>query len=420
LNKIIIYSSLENNKLNYILSFIFSEILDLSYSLNPTVSPDGTAMILRYGVDGDNGLTVEESGYLKGNNIFDYDAILPEEIEFNEQGLSFDLFAAVFYLLGRVEEYRSDDLDSHGRFQSKNSLLQKQGLLEIPIIDKWISQLKMALEKHYRIDIAYNRSYTFESTIDIDQFFAFKHKSFFVQAGSFTRDVLRMNFNRIKERFQGADPYDTFNYLESMHNDLGIKLIYFVLCAERTQFDKNISFNNPVFKQKLDELSAFEIGIHPSYYSGSFAGRLKEEKERLESISNRKIVKSRQHYLKLTLPQTYIDLINSGITEDYSMGYPERVGFRAGTSYPFKWYNLNEDEVTNLSIYPFCAMDVTLKDYLQLDGTEALKLCKKMIDEIKLYNGYCSLIWHNSSFFELESWKAWDEVYQHLLSYAKV
>jgi hypothetical protein len=64
-------------------------------------------------------------------------------------------------------------------------------------------------------------------------------------------------------------------------------------------------------------------------------------------------------------------------------------------------------------------MDVTLKQYMKLDHESAWQICQQIIEEIKTHRGYCSLIWHNSSFFELESWSGWKAVYSKLLSYAK-
>jgi hypothetical protein len=53
------------------------------------------------------------------------------------------------------------------------------------------------------------------------------------------------------------------------------------------------------------------------------------------------------------------------------MGYPDHVGFRAGTCTSFYFYNLNFELKTPLKIIPFAFMDVTLKNYMKLTNEKA-------------------------------------------------
>ena len=68
---------------------------------------------------------------------------------------------------------------------------------------------------------------------------------------------------------------------------------------------------------------------------------MKKEKNRLEGITNMQTKRSRQHYLRFSLPETYQQLIDLEIEEDYSMGYASHVGFRASTCTPFYFYDLD-------------------------------------------------------------------------------
>ena len=62
-------------------------------------------------------------------------------------------------------------------------------------------------------------------------------------------------------------------------------------------------------------------------------------------------------------------------------------------------------------------MDVTLKNYLKLTPQEAIIEAKKHIDWHKKYNGTFVLLWHNTSFNEIEGWKGWEKVYEEILAY---
>jgi hypothetical protein len=138
-----------------------------------------------------------------------------------------------------------------------------------------------------------------------------------------------------------------------------------------------------------------EIGIHPSYYSNKNPEKINIEKSRLEQILNKNITKSRQHFLKLKFPETYRNLIKAGITDDYSMGYASQAGFRAGICSPFYFYDLKNEEQTNLKIHPFAFMDSMFVDYLKLNPTQTIDCVKPLIEEVKSVNGILMSIWHN-------------------------
>jgi hypothetical protein len=119
----------------------------------------------------------------------------------------------------------------------------------------------------------------------------------------------------------------------------------------------------------------------------------------------------------LAFPKTYQQLVSNNIAQDFTLGYPETLGFRASTCTPFYWFDLSKNEKTTLKIYPLGLMDGTLKEYLKLAPEEAIQQAKTLIDWYKKYNGTFVLLWHNSSFNELEGWKNWDKVYEEILQY---
>jgi hypothetical protein len=139
------------------------------------------------------------------------------------------------------------------------------------------------------------------------------------------------------------------------------------------------------------------------------------EKERLENIIGRPVAKSRQHFLKLKFPQTYQTAIKAGITDDYTMGFASLAGFRAGTCTPFPFFDLGKNAQTNLTIHPFQIMDVTLKDYLNLQPEEAWLLTSKLMDEVKKVNGTFAYLFHNESLHDLDQWQGWRGVFEQIL-----
>jgi hypothetical protein len=146
---------------------------------------------------------------------------------------------------------------------------------------------------------------------------------------------------------------------------------------------------------------------------------LKKEIAYLADTVHVDIIRSRQHFLKLSLPTTYRNLINLGIQHDYSMGYASQVGFRAGIASSFNFYDLDLDTETKLRIHPFAVMDGTLKDYLNLNPEEAKAIISQLIEEVKKVDGEMMSLWHNETLSNEDRWTGWLEVYEHLLQEAQ-
>jgi hypothetical protein len=119
------------------------------------------------------------------------------------------------------------------------------------------------------------------------------------------------------------------------------------------------------------------------------------------------------------MPESYRYICGIGITGDYSMGYPDEPGFRAGISRPFYFYDLLEDRQTNLKIIPFQVMDVTLYHYKKLDPATAKELILKLIKETRKSGGLFVSIWHNTTLLEDVEWQGWREVFEFMLKNQK-
>jgi hypothetical protein len=116
------------------------------------------------------------------------------------------------------------------------------------------------------------------------------------------------------------------------------------------------------------------------------------------------------------MPRSYNNILQAGISEDYSMGYPDEPGFRAGIARPYFFYNVSEDKQTNLKIVPFQIMDGTLYDYKKLDPVSSKEVILKLINETKNVGGLFVSIWHNTSLLDNEEWKDWREVFEFLIN----
>jgi hypothetical protein len=337
----------------------------------------------------------------------------------------FDLFAASFYLLTRYEEYLPHKKDNHGRFSAEESLAFKNGFLEEPVVDQWAFLFAEVLKQQYPNFQIPERKYEYIPTIDIDVAYAYKYKGFGRTVGAFAKDLVQFNLLNALSRTKvllglEKDPYDTYDFFEKLHQQYNLTPVFFFLVGRYGQFDKNHSIRKKEYRDLIKEISAgVAVGLHPSYGSNSDFEALEKETEGFSQVIGRTVEKSRQHFLKLTIPETYRNLNKIGIREDYTMGFASKPGFRAGTCTSFHFYDLEMEAQTLLKIFPFQVMDGTLNQYMKLNQKEAVEKIRKIVNSVKLVNGTFISLWHNESVGEQREWKNWSGVYDELLKICK-
>lgn len=339
----------------------------------------------------------------------------------SKSSIPFDIFAASFYLITRYEEYLPHVKDIHERFTAEQSLAFKNDFLEKPVVDIWAYKLLEKLQERFPNYNYLKRDYEFISTIDVDNAYAYKYKSFVRTAGGFLNDFFRFRLSAFWNRFVvlvniKRDPYNTFSKILKLKKEYKVKTIFFFLVSNYTTFDTNVSPAKNKFRLLIKEMVDYaRVGLHPSYFTMNDAALVKREKEQLESITNMSIKRSRQHYLRFSLPETYQNLIDLEITEDYSMGYASHVGFRASTCTPFYFYDLDFEIQTPLKIVPFALMDTTLNDYMQLTPKQSLGKINDLKKEVKAVNGLFVTLFHNESLSGYTRWKGWSRLYESML-----
>ena len=325
--------------------------------------------------------------------------------------VSYDIPGMIFYMLSRMEEYENSGRDSLGRMEGRNSFAQKNGFLHLPVVDLWIEKLA---KLYFKEGIPKSGS-KFNLTVDIDIAWAFANRPLWENLGGAFKELIFLRRKKFQARLAvwaglNQDPFEVYDYLKKIQ-DLHGAVQYFILLGDRTKLDRNFHWKNPAFNTLIKKLSGYsDPGLHPSSLASGNLFLLRKEKQRLESILGKDVKKSRQHYLLMKLPETYRDLLSAGISEDYTMGFHDLPGCRAGTTKSFFWYDLEMEKTTDLKIYPFYVMDVTLNNYMNLSVPEAAKWMQKQKEQFELWNLPMTLVWHNSSFFESDGWKGWREV----------
>ena len=192
-------------------------------------------------------------------------------------------------------------------------------------------------------------------------------------------------------------------------------LCFFFMVGDFTTYDRTISIQNKNFVSLIKHVGDYcDIGLKTTFKSLNSIRVLKLEKERLEVITNKPIVGCRQSFSKVNLPDSYRNLVDLEIYNDYTMGYIDALGFRAGTCTPFLFYDLDYEIQTPLIVYSFQFLDhAVIKVNSLLDKQQALT---KIMNEIKAVNGTFIPVYHNYTFSDEAKWKHFKSLFKHVLN----
>jgi hypothetical protein len=335
----------------------------------------------------------------------------------------FDIFAAAFFLLTRYEEYLPHGKDVYGRYAHENSLAFRDGFLDTPLVNEWLEWFAGLLQQKFPGWKPAQQEFKYIPTYDVDEAYAHKHKSRWRSLGGLIKALLHGNWGGFMERISVLkgkipDPYDSFQWMDELHGRTGLHPLYFFLVAEElSRYDRNIMPSSPAMQILIKEHAArYRLGIHPSWQSGDDEALFAKEIATLERISGKPVNISRQHYIRLSLPDTYQHLIKAGISEDYSMGYGSINGFRASIASPYYWYDLSTEQQTDLKLFPFCFMEANSFFEQEHSTEQAEAELKKYFNVVRSVNGTLITIWHNTFLGTAETYKGWREVYDKFLT----
>lgn len=382
---LLILSPQNSPRLDYVCHVIFKLILNLDYAItqNEQTYQQHQDFKLRY--------------LPKSNILFEKD-IRPQD----ENLLLQDKPALAFFLLSNYEEYLPDcPRDKHGRIVHEQSFVVKHKLYSQAVVHRIALKYKELLIKQKPSFQWKERKYRFVPTFDVDIAYAFKGKSFGHFCGALVKSLLKGKIQNAKNilnaRFSKDfnDPYDLYENEKALCTQHQVKPRYFVLACRRTLYDRNISPQTPVFDALIQQLQSFaDIGLHTSYYAENLNDIL-QQKKTLENKTQTRIFSSRQHFLKEKMPQTFQNLIAAGISDDFSLGFYDRIGFRNGMAVPFPFFDLKKEEKTELTLHPLLFMDSAAIP-TNFSETDYWKNLQALIQEVQTMGGEMTALWHNN------------------------
>ncbi|CAD0220896.1 polysaccharide deacetylase family protein [Chryseobacterium sp. JV274] len=337
--------------------------------------------------------------------------------------VNYDFVSYMIWSLNRLEEYGVKSEDKHSRFELKNSHLCKDELYLRPIVDEWIYFIGSMLLAS-GIDCKQNR-FSYEVSHDVDKisrYISVPKTKFFTL---FLIDLVkrpRLAFSYLTDRkfFFDNEASNTFDWIMDVSDKHGItSKFYFIPSNTSFKFDFRYNYTNFVKRliKKIDG-RGHEVGIHYSY-SASSKFKIKTEWMKLRTILSELNIPTdlggRMHYLRINFLETLRQISQVGQKYDNTLTFHETGGFRCGTCFPYKPFDIYKKLVLNVEIQPLIVMEGSVLDYskISIDNDEALHYVKKIVLQCYKVGGRFSLLWHNDE-FESEKKK---ELYCQILEF---
>lgn len=328
-------------------------------------------------------------------------------IEGKNVTLCFDFLTLSFVMLSRYEEMLPKVRDRHGRFLFKDSLADKYGFIDVPIVDEYAMLIRSFVKKESSDLQIVPRISNFISTHDIDLVSRFGNA--YTNLHTLAADLLKYRSwalfrtslaqYRTCRRDELKDPYLLAAEM-LLEKDISEKRksLFFVKSLRMGEEDAtyDIFGTQAAHLIRTIEERGGEVGLHGSYPSVETPSIFTKEKIYLENVTEHPITKGRQHFLRFDVRTTPMLWQNAGIVDDYTLGYAEREGFRCGTCHPYFLYDLQNDAPLNVTEHPLVAMDGTFYQYQNLSPAPSLEKIKQLRATCEVVEGDFILLWHNT------------------------
>lgn len=311
-----------------------------------------------------------------------------------------DVLAATVLVLSRHEEIESTRHDAHGRFEAASSMAARDGYLDRPIVDEYGPALQAVIgaimpgwepgPRRLRVKLSH----------DIDEIgIPFSPRAAAVQL--FSRRSIMAGLRDLASGIAPVQPGSLLQVLEicSIAQEHGLRSAVYWKTSPPGPFDSGYSLRDPRVAGAIAWARErnVEMGVHPGYDTFLAPDRLREEADRCRQAVHQQCIGGRQHYLRWR-PETWSHWEQCGLAYDSTLGYADRVGFRAGTCVPYFPWLWQENRPADLLEIPLIMMDRTLTSpqYMGLTPDESLAALKRLMRRCEAAGGVLTLLWHNN------------------------
>ncbi len=137
----------------------------------------------------------------------------------------------------------------------------------------------------------------------------------------------------------------------------------------------------------------WDVGVHGSIASATQRGVLALQKQEIETVIDQPVLTTRQHYLEYDPRCTPGIQAAAGLRGDGTQGFNDTLGFRAGTSFPYRVWDWSTRSLLRLWQVPLHIQDgPLLRQYPKVE--EAVAACVRLLQKVEQVGGCLGLLFH--------------------------
>mgnify|MGYP005629562689 FL=1 len=346
-------------------------------------------------------LNIDNSNKLK-------DCILPY-INNKNSVFCFDYISIIFFFLSRIEERGVVSTDKYTRFKSESSFSVRYGFEKRAVVDE--CSLELAKIIRNEDNPKHTSSFEFIPTHDIDRLKGYHYPAEPIRY--FLGDIFKRHrsinasFDRIRNSYLSGEPWKQIRFLMDVAEQHNITSRFFFMGPSADTMDSPYVIRyKRLLSNVVNEMKSrgHVVGFHPGFETYNNASKWKLQKNGLESAINIQVDVGRQHVLQYsvaTTPQIWND---NKMKIDYTLTYPELIGFRSGTSREHNSYDLVNRRKLGLRQVNTLMMDTGIfgGKYNDMDLHSAVDETLKAIDVCKKYGGKAVILIHPAYMSDIE------------------
>lgn len=342
---------------------------------------------------------------------------------------AWNLAPTLFGLLSLEEEISSEIRDRHGRFIGAMSHRSSGDLLEAPVFNDSVAAL-VELSLNFQNNRAADTELT--SKVALPPVIVLSHDLDQLRGNDRWTQVVRLvRMVRPMLKFRPPDLKFLWYFLYNFgfprkfyfENIVGMMEVERMHGFRSSQYFLNGSggrFGARSGSKLIPEVAEripvnWSVGVHYNYDThleeAAFAAQLEELKE----LTNRKVATGRAHYLRFDPARSWSFLAKMGIKVDESLGYPDRIGYRAGVAGVFRPYDRQEQSMSSMLEMPLVIMESTLVNQYPDDPAGAFE---RLLAHIEKVGGAISILFHPGSFCNPEE-SSYEGLYFKMLAIAR-